>query len=248
MKTLGIIPARYASTRFPGKPLAILGSKPVIQWVYERSFQVLDKVCVATDDERIFTIVEDFGGLVVMTSSEHRSGTDRCAEALEILESRDGVKYELVVNIQGDEPFIEPSLIKKLIDLFSDPRTQIATLASNISKTEDIFDPNKTKVVTDINDFAMFFSRSPIPYLRDAERIEWHTKYRFLKHIGIYAFLPDVLRRIIVLPQSQLETAESLEQLRWLQNGCRIKVGYTEVEHIGIDTPEDLHKAQSLIR
>lgn len=247
MKALGIIPARYASTRFPGKPLAMLGDKPVIQWVYERSRSVLDKVCVATDDERIYEKAKEFGAPVFMTSLLHRSGTDRCAEALDLIEKKDNQQFDLIVNIQGDEPFIDPDQIKQLVKLFDDPLTQIGTLASIITGAEEITDPNKPKLVTDINDFALLFSRSPIPFVRGHEMKVWSMKYRFLKHIGIYAFLRAVLREITKLPPSGLELAESLEQLRWLENGYRIKVGLTKTENIGIDTPEDLEKARKMI-
>ena len=245
---LGIIPARYASTRFPGKPLALIGNKPVIQWVYERSSDALDEVFVATDDERIFNCVRDFGGQVVMTSKNHQSGTDRCAEALEIVESMKGKHFNIVVNIQGDEPFIDPGQIKQLVDLFSDPSTEIATLVTEINCHEDLLDPNKPKVIVDTHDFALLFSRAAIPYVQGADVKKWHLRYRFLKHIGIYAFLPDVLRKITVLPPSGLELAESLEQLRWLENGYRIKVGTTTIENIGIDTPEDLENARKVSR
>jgi 3-deoxy-manno-octulosonate cytidylyltransferase (CMP-KDO synthetase) len=248
IKTLGIIPSRYASTRFPGKPLALLGKKPVIQWVYERSAPVLDAVFVATDDSRIFKTVRDFGGDVVMTSDIHRSGTDRCAEALNKVESIKKIQYDIVVNIQGDEPFIDPGQIRKLVSLFNDPAAQIATLAGEISREDDIFDPNKPKLVVDSDNFAMLFSRSPIPFVRDAERGNWHLRFRFLRHIGIYAFLPEVLRKITTIPPSELEITESLEQLRWLQNGFRIKVGITNVQNVGIDTPEDLEEARKMIR
>ncbi len=247
MKTLGIIPSRYASTRFPGKALALLGNKPVIQWVYERSESAVDTLCVATDDERIYHCVKGFGGIPVMTSPGHLSGTDRCAEALDIIENIKNQHYEVVVNIQGDEPFVDPTQINQLVQLFNDPLTQIATLASEISKMDDILDPNIAKVVVDIHDFALMFSRSPLPYLRGIKKDEWLAKHRFLKHIGVYAFLPGVLRKITKLPPSTLEKAESLEQLRWLENGYHIKLGISSLQNIGIDTPEDLEKATKRI-
>ena len=248
MKILGIIPSRYGSTRFPGKPLALLGEKPVVQWVYEKSATALERVYVATDDERIFNCVKDFGGRAVMTSGAHLSGTDRCAEALEIIEMRDSQQFDVVVNIQGDEPFIDPLQIGQLIKLFEDPLTHIATLAKEISDNPEIFDPNKPKLVKDINGFALLFSRSPIPYIRGMKKDEWPGNHTFYKHIGIYAYLSSVLRKISLLTPAELEIAESLEQLRWLEHGYRIKVGLTSLENIGIDSPEDLEKAQKFIR
>jgi 3-deoxy-manno-octulosonate cytidylyltransferase (CMP-KDO synthetase) len=247
MKILGIIPSRYGSTRFPGKPLALLGGKPVVQWVYEKSASVIETVCVATDDERIFNCVKDFGGRVVMTSKAHPSGTDRCAEALEIMEVLSKQQFDIVINIQGDEPFIDTMQINQLVGLFEDPQTQIGTLAKEISDRLDIFDPNKPKLVKDTNDFALLFSRSPIPYIRGMKMEEWPGDHKFLKHIGIYAYLSKVLRTLTLLTPSELEIAESLEQLRWLENGYRIKIGLTQIESIGIDTPGDLEKAQGLI-
>lgn len=248
MKIIGIIPSRYNSTRFPGKPLALLGKKPVVQWVYERSAAALESVYIATDDERIFNCVKGFGGRAIMTSGTHLSGTDRCAEALEIIEMRDQQKFDIVVNIQGDEPFIDPLQITQLIKLFDDPLTHIATLAKKISDRPEIFDPNKPKLVKDINDFALLFSRSPIPYIRGMKMEEWPGNHEFFKHIGIYAYLSSVLRKITLLAPSELEITESLEQLRWLENGYRIKVGLTSFENIGIDSPDDLEQAQALIK
>lgn len=243
MKFIGIIPARYASTRFPGKPLVLLAGKPMIQHVYEKVAAVLDDVCVATDDERIFRAVEAFGGKVVITSSAHKSGTDRIAEAVQKI----GGSYDVVVNIQGDEPFIATSQIETICQLFDDPQTQIATLGKAFAEMEAVENPNSPKIVTDNQGYALYFSRSVIPFIRGAERKEWLKCYPFLKHIGLYAYRTKVLNEITRLPQSPLELAESLEQLRWLQNGYRIKVGITDVETIGIDTPEDLKKAEKWI-
>ena len=247
MKILGIIPARYNSTRFPGKPLALLGNKPIIQWVYEKSALAIEDICVATDDERIFDCVNNFGGQAVITSLKHQSGTDRCREALEIMETMNQSHYKIVVNIQGDEPFIDPKQIRQLIDLFNDPNTQIATLAKEITVESDIFDPNRPKVVTDINGFALLFSRSPIPFIRNSHKDDWINTFKYFKHIGIYAYKSEILRKISMLTPSSLEIAESLEQLRWLENGYRIKIGHTPFENIGIDTPEDLELAKKLI-
>lgn len=242
MKFLAIIPARYASTRFEGKPLAVLGGKPVIQRVYEQVSAVTDAV-VATDDERIFKAVEDFGGRVVMTSPDHKSGTDRCWEAY----CNSGVEYDVIVNVQGDEPFIRRSQIEAIEKCFDDPATDIATLVRPFSEEEGLEaleNPNSPKVVLDSEQRAIYFSRSVIPYLRGVDRSEWLKRHTFYKHIGMYAFRTEVLKRITALPQSTLEKAESLEQLRWLENGYRIGVGITDAETIGIDTPEDLKKAE----
>ena len=246
MKFVGIIPARYASTRFPGKPLAILGGKPVIQRVYEQVSKVLENVYVATDDNRISDAVEAFGGKVIMTSPNHKSGTDRIEEAVSKIEE----SFDVVINIQGDEPFIHESQIKTVCSCFDDPATMIATLARPFTSQADLKDienPNSPKLVCDNNGFAMYFSRSIIPYIRGKKPSEWTSEYGYLKHIGLYAYRRNVLSEITKLPQSTLELAESLEQLRWLQNGYRIKVGLTDIETIGIDTPEDLSKAEEAL-
>jgi len=243
MKFIGIIPARYASTRFPGKPLADMKGKTMIQRVYERVTEVLDAVYVATDDSRIEKAVKAFGGNVIITSDTHRSGTDRCYEAY----TKVGKEYDIVINIQGDEPFIDPSQIETLKKCFTDKTVQIATLVKPIGKDGDfetaLFNPNIPKVVLNRNNEAMYFSRSVIPYVRDKKHTEWLTTYTYYKHIGLYAYRADVLKEITNLPQSVLELAESLEQLRWLENGYKIKTGITDVETIGIDTPEDMEKA-----
>ena len=244
MKFIGLIPARYASTRFPGKPLALLAGKPVIQHVYEQAVKVLDAVYVATDDERIYNKVLEFGGKAVMTSTEHHSGTDRIEEALEKV----GGDFDVVVNIQGDEPFIAQSQIETLCHCFENEVTQIATLGKPFECIEAVENPNSPKIVVDNRGYAMYFSRSVIPFVRGVERQEWLKKYPFLKHLGIYAYRTEVLKAITRQPQSSLELAESLEQLRWLENGYRIKVGITNVETVGIDTPEDLQRAEDFIR
>ena len=244
MKFIGLIPARYASTRFPGKPLALLAGKPVIQHVYEQAAKVLDAVYVATDDERIYNKVTEFGGKAVMTSTKHHSGTDRIEEALEKV----GGDFDVVVNIQGDEPFIAQSQIETLCHCFEDEDTQIATLGKPFECIKAVENPNSPKIVVDNRGYAMYFSRSVIPFVRGVERQEWLKKYPFLKHLGIYAYRTEVLKAITRLPQSSLELAESLEQLRWWENGYRIKVGITNVETVGIDTPEDLQRAEDFIR
>lgn len=247
MKFIGIIPARYASTRFPAKLLAMLGGKTVIQRVYEQVAGVLDDAYVATDDERIETVVKSFGGKVVMTSVNHKSGTDRCYEAY----TKVGAGFDVVVNIQGDEPFIQPSQLEAIKACFEDSNTDIATLVKPFSG-EDSFDvlqnSNSPKVVIDKNRNALYFSRSVIPYQRNAETKEWLKNHTYYKHIGLYAYRGDVLKEITSLPQSSLEIAESLEQLRWLENGYKIKVGITHVETIGIDTPQDLQRAEEFLK
>ena len=243
MKFIGIIPARYASTRFPGKPLAMLGGKPVIQRVYEQVVSVLGEAYVATDDERIFKAVESFGGRAVMTRSDHKSGTDRIEEAAQKLQT----DADVIINVQGDEPFIQKSQLETVKHLFDDPQTQIATLGKPFESMEAVENPNSPKIVCDVNGYAMYFSRSVIPYVRGKEQSEWLQHFPFLKHIGLYAYRRNVLAEITKLPQSSLEKAESLEQLRWLQNGYRIKVGLTDVETVGIDTPEDLDRAEQFI-
>lgn len=243
---VAIIPARYASTRFPGKPLALLGGKPVIQRVYEQVSAVVEDAVVATDDERIFAAVEAFGGRVVMTSTEHRSGTDRCYEAYQKL----GKAYDVVINVQGDEPFIAHSQLRAIMSCFDDEHTQIATLVKPFAEEDGIEaleNPNSPKVVVDAASKAIYFSRSVIPYLRGVERTEWLKHHTFYKHIGMYAFRSEVLREVTALPQSSLEKAESLEQLRWIENGYKIGVGISDVETVGIDTPEDLARAEEFL-
>lgn len=252
MQFIGIIPARYASSRFPGKPLAEICGKPMIQRVYEQASKVLDSVIVATDDERIYDCVRAFGGVVYMTSSEHRCGTDRICEAYQhfraslsngpiaLLPDNEVV----VVNIQGDEPFIQPEQIQAVMDCFP---TDIATLARPYSPQDDLQElltPNIVKVVfSQQTGEALYFSRSVIPHLRGVGQSEWLSSGRFFSHIGLYAYRADVLMRITQLPPSPLEQQESLEQLRWLENGLKIKVAVSSTRSIGIDTPEDLQQA-----
>ena len=246
MKFIAIIPARYASTRFPGKPLAMLGGKRVIQRVYEQVAGVLDDAVVATDDERIYEAVKAFGGKVEMTSTEHRSGTDRCWEAY----CKQGGTYDVVVNVQGDEPFIRATQLEALKRCFEHPATDIATLVKPFAEADGLAaleNPNSPKVVLDGASQAIYFSRSVIPYLRNYPREEWLAHHTFYKHIGIYAFRTEVLKAVTALPQSTLERMESLEQLRWLENGYKIGVGITDIETIGIDTPEDLEKAEAFL-
>jgi 3-deoxy-manno-octulosonate cytidylyltransferase (CMP-KDO synthetase) len=246
MNFLGIIPARYASTRFPGKPLADINGKPMIQKVYEQTLKALDHVWVATDDERIEKAVKDFGGKVVMTSTEHLSGTDRIAEAVSIISKDSDISLDVVINIQGDEPFIQPEQINAVKTCFDNQETEIATLIKPIQIEEEIFDPNKVKVVVGNDMKALYFSRSPIPYLRGVDKEEWLNKGSFFKHIGMYAYRLKTLQEVTKLPQSKLELIESLEQLRWLENGYWIQTEITEHESIGIDTPEDLQRVKEM--
>ena len=246
MNFLALIPARYASTRFPAKPLAILGDKPIIQHVYERVSSIFEHAYVVTDDERIEACVKSFGGRCVMTGTHHKSGTDRCFEALEKL----GAGFDVVVNVQGDEPFIAASQLETIKQCFEDNDTQIATLVKPFVPTDGIEaleNPNSPKVVLDNNSYAIYFSRSVIPYLRGVDKDEWLSRHTFYKHIGLYAYRAEVLKEITSMPMGILEQAESLEQLRWLQAGYRIKVGTTNVETIGIDTPEDLERAKNFL-
>ncbi|MBR1665620.1 MAG: 3-deoxy-manno-octulosonate cytidylyltransferase [Bacteroidaceae bacterium] len=247
MTFIGIIPARYASTRFPAKPLALLGGRTVIERVYRQVDGVLDAAVVATDDQRIYDVVESFGGRAVMTSVHHKSGTDRVWEAYEHI----GEEFDVVVNIQGDEPFIQPSQLHAIQHCFDNEDTQIATLVKPFTPQDGMAaleNPNSPKVVVDDNGRALYFSRSVIPYLRGVDRSEWLSTHTFYKHIGLYAYRPDVLRQLTALPQSPLELAESLEQLRWLQAGYHIQVGVSQVETIGIDTPEDLARAEEFLK
>ncbi|MCI1646967.1 MAG: 3-deoxy-manno-octulosonate cytidylyltransferase [Bacteroides sp.] len=247
MKYLGIIPARYASTRFPAKPLAMLGGKTVIQRVYEQVVAVLNDAYVATDDIRIEEAVKAFGGKVVMTSVNHKSGTDRCYEAYTKIDG----KFDVIVNIQGDEPFIQPSQLEAIKACFDDETTQIATLVKPFTVDTDfesLANVNSPKVVVNKNMNALYFSRSIIPYQRNVDKQDWVRNHTYYKHIGLYAYRSEVLKDLTSLPQSDLELAESLEQLRWLENGYTIKVGVTEVETIGIDTPEDLKRAEAYLQ
>ena len=239
MKILGIIPARYASTRFPGKPLVDIAGKSMIQRVYEQAKKCvhLAEIIVATDDERIYKHVHDFGGSAIMTLPDHQSGTDRCAEV-----ALKHPQYDVVINIQGDEPFIDPEQISKLAACFSNADTQIATLIKKVLHSDELFNANSPKVVVNKLSEAIYFSRSPLPHIRGHEQKDWLSHFTYFKHIGIYGYRADVLQQITKLPVSSLEKAESLEQLRWIENGYRIRVTETELETYAVDTPEDLEK------
>jgi len=237
MNILGIIPARFASTRFPGKPLVDIAGKSMIQRVYEQAKKCthLTEVVVATDDTRIYDHVLTFGGVAIMTSADHQSGTDRCAEV-----ARQHPQYNIIINIQGDEPYIDPEQISKLAFCFNDAGTQIATLVKKVANEQELFNVNSPKVVINKLSEAIYFSRSPLPHIRGQEQQNWLNHFTYFKHIGIYGYRADVLQEITKLPVSSLEKAESLEQLRWIENGYRIKVAETELETYAIDTPEDL--------
>lgn len=244
MSVIGIIPARYASTRFPGKPLAYINEKSVIQRVFEqcKSADILDRVVVATDDERIWDHVMDFGGEAVMTGKENQNGTSRCAEAISRIEKDSGASFEVVINIQGDEPFIQPEQIRDVVAIFKDPKAQVGTLSKKITSDQELFNPNVVKLITDRNDKAIYFSRNPIPFVRDVHETHWLSHAGFYKHIGIYGYRKNILIELAKLEPAPLELAEKLEQLRWMENGYRISVEYTEYDSLGIDTPEDLLK------
>jgi 3-deoxy-manno-octulosonate cytidylyltransferase (CMP-KDO synthetase) len=244
----GIIPARYASSRFPGKPLALVGNRPMIQRVYEQASKSLGLVYVATDDTRIFNTVLDFGGKAVMTSPDHQSGTDRIAEAVKHIITETGTTIDIAVNIQGDEPFIRPEQINLLKECFKDDSVDIATLIRKTDNGEDIHNPNQPKVVINLSGDALYFSRAAIPYFRDADKKYWTNNHVYYKHIGLYAYRTETLNKITSLSRSSLEIAESLEQNRWIENGFRIRTAVTIWESIGIDTPDDLEKAKELLK
>lgn len=247
MNFIAIIPARFASTRFRGKPLVLIKGKPMVINVYERAIKVFDTVYIATDDARIFNAAKKHDAKVVMTKKKHKSGTDRCAEAIDLIEKQENREFNVVVNIQGDEPFIFAEQLLQIKKCFKSKKTEIATLVKMINNLEDIINPNKPKVVVNKKDEAIYFSRSIIPYVRGVKKEkEWINKHKFYKHIGLYAFRRDILTEITKLPQSNLELAESLEQLRWLENGYKIKVAFTEYENISIDTPKDLEDIKQL--
>ena len=247
LKFAGIIPARYASSRFPGKPLVMIGNKPMIQRVYEQARKALETVWVATDDKRIFDAVKDFGGNVIMTSPNHLSGTDRCAEAVTAINRGTETKIDIVINIQGDEPFIRPEQINLLVRCFDDESVEIATLVRKVESGEDVFNPNQPKVIINYCGDAIYFSRAAIPFIRDAEKSDWSRHHVFYKHPGLYAYRSETLKKITLLARSPLEISESLEQNRWIENGYRVRTAVTTWESIGIDTPDDLEKAKLLL-
>lgn len=237
MRVLGVIPSRYQSSRFPGKPLIDLKGKSMIQRVFEGSAasDKIQEVVVATDDVRIFDHVVGFGGKAMMTSTSHRSGTDRCGEVIQHF-----LDYDIVINIQGDEPLVDARQLEQIIHLFDDPKVQIATLAKKIDRSEDIFNPNRVKVVLDKDSNGIYFSRNPIPYCQNTDNEEWLSKSDYYRHIGIYAYRTSCLKKLVQLDPTDLEKTESLEQLRWLYNGFQIRVGVTAIETPNIDTPDDV--------
>ncbi len=239
MKVLGIIPSRYQSSRFPGKPLIDIKGKSMIQRVYEQAKQstLINELVVATDDQRIFEHVLSFNGNVLMTSNTHSSGTDRCGEVVQTY-----TDYDIIINIQGDEPLIRPEQLDSLLSAFKDSDVKIATLIKAMTDIEDVLNPNRIKVVLDVNSNGIYFSRSVIPYIANIKQSEWLNHFTFWKHIGIYAWRTDVLKKLVNLPISTIEKAESLEQLRWLYNGYKIKTVETKIETPNIDTPEDVQK------
>lgn len=248
MNFLTVIPARYASTRFPGKPLALLGGKPVVQWVYEKAKMACEHVIVATDDARIAELVDDFGGDAVMTSPDHLSGTDRCLEAAALYAEYSEIDFDIIINVQGDEPFIDKDQIELLKSTFDNNQVDIATLVSPfLGEIDDIIDPNNVKATFAKSGKALNFSRSVIPYRRDVPQKEWAKDFTYFHHLGMYAYRFDVLVEITQLQPSTLEKAENLEQLRWLENGYNIYVKETQKRSIGIDTPEDLQKAEQIL-
>ncbi|MBY0244689.1 MAG: 3-deoxy-manno-octulosonate cytidylyltransferase [Sphingobacteriaceae bacterium] len=242
MKILGIIPARYASTRFPAKPLADIGGKTMIQRVYEQAKKSnLTQVIIATDDEKIVSEIKKFGGEYILTNSNHQSGTDRCAEVVSKIKD-----FDIVINIQGDEPFIDPIQINLLISCFDNQNTELATLVKKINSETELFNTNIPKVVLNNKQEAIYFSRHPIPFIRNAEEKHWINTHQFYKHIGIYGYKSATLLKIAQLSPSNLENAESLEQLRWIENGYKIQTKTTEIETIAVDTPEDLEKVKKM--
>ena len=243
MKVLGVIPSRYQSTRFPGKPLADIMGKSMIFRVYEQASKsdLINELVVATDDERIADHVRAFNGQVMMTSENHENGTSRCLEVLESL-NKEGKEFDVVINIQGDEPFIQPAQINQIIGLFDDGETEIASLASRIAEKSELFDPNVVKIVMDPKGRALYFSRQTIPFVRGIESETWLEANTFYKHIGIYAYKSSILKKINDLEVTHLEKTEKLEQLRWLENNLIIRLGITDYKGVGIDTPEDITK------
>ena len=247
MNFLGIIPARYGSTRLEGKPLADICGKPMIQHVYERASEALEYVYVATDDDRIKQAVINFNGNVVMTSPEHNSGTNRCLEALTKIQEFSKKNYDVVINIQGDEPLLKPEQIQTLINCFNLPDTELATLVIKVTNEDDLFNKSEVFVTFDLNKRALYFSRAIIPELKDTDKSEWLKKTDYYKHVGMYAYTPNALKKFARLPQTRLELTEGLEQNRWLENGYPIRIAFTEHDSIPVDTPEDLERIRKII-
>lgn len=248
MNILGIIPARYASTRLPGKPLADIHGKPMIQWVYERAARALAEVIVATDDRRIADAVTHFGGKAVITSADHNTGTNRCLEAYLNYQRENSSQVDVIINIQGDEPLLEPELLSQLSQSFLDPAVELATLATPVSDPLDLEDETLAFVIRDVHGDALYFSRSPLPHVRGVAKKHWLDHHNYLKHIGIYAYTPQALQTFAAMPLGSLERAESLEQDRWLESGRKIRVSLTEHQGISVDTPADLEKVRLILQ
>ncbi|MFD2569468.1 3-deoxy-manno-octulosonate cytidylyltransferase [Spirosoma soli] len=243
---IGIIPARYGSTRFPGKPLALINGKPMIQHVWEQSTQAksLTHVAVATDDQRIVDAVQAFGGKALLTRTDHATGTDRCWEAYQQLQAELSLTTPAyVVNIQGDEPFIDPNQIDELTTIL-DGVVEIATQCTDVDSAEVLHNPDEVKIALTTQGEALYFSRQPIPFLRGVDPADWHTHYPYFRHVGLYAYRADILEQISHLPPSPLEKAESLEQLRWLEAGFRINVTSTKYIAQSVDSPSDIEKVE----
>lgn len=247
MNFLGIIPSRFGSTRLEGKPLADICGKPMIQHVYERANKVIKEVYVATDNKRIEEVVKSFGGNVVMTSEHHNSGTNRCLEAYDLIQENSDTEYDVVINIQGDEPMLESNQVIELMNCFENPKTEIATLVTKVKEAEELNSKSSAFVIYDLNMRAIYFSRTVIPAVKELDKSEWFGKTDFYKHIGMYAYRPNVLEEISSLPQSKLELIEGLEQNRWIENGYSIHVGITEFDSISVDTQQDLENIRKLI-
>ena len=247
MNILGVIPARYGSTRLEGKPLVDICGKTMIQRVYEQSKKVLNHVVVATDDERIEQAVKDFGGEVVMTSKEHSTGTNRCLEAYEIVQAKSEINFDAVINVQGDEPLLEPEQIRCLVNCFDDPKTELATLVMPVANEGDLFNESEVFVVFDNNKRALYFSRSVIPHIRGVHKTKWVQHHTFYKHLGMYGFTTASLKAFAEMEQTKLELTESLEQNRWLENGGVIKIEITQHDSIPVDTIDDLEKVRRII-
>lgn len=249
MRVLGVIPARWASTRFPGKPLAMIRGRSMVMRVYERAEKsgIFDKVIVATEDERILAHVHASGGNAIMTSTSHQSGTERCAEALELMIRKTRAKWDAVINIQGDEPLIDAGLLRLLADEFHPGGEGILTLAAPITHENDLADPNVVKLVRDKDGNALYFSRSPIPYVRNQEQGKQLIHGLHLRHLGLYAYYSKTLLEIARLQPDPLEKAESLEQLRWLSHGYKIRVLLSDNMSQGVDIPEDIKRVEALL-
>jgi 3-deoxy-manno-octulosonate cytidylyltransferase (CMP-KDO synthetase) len=248
MKILGIIPARFASTRLEGKPLKDICGKTMIQRVYEQAIQALEHVYIATDDSRIEAEVNSFGGNVIMTSTEHTTGTNRCVEAYNIVQKELKIDFDAVINIQGDEPLLEPEILISLANCFNDSSTEMATLIRPVHDKKELLSTSDIWVVIDKNDNALYFSREIIPHFRGAHKDDWIEHHAYYKHIGMYGFTPKAIKQFASMNQTSLEKAESLEQLRWLENGGKIKVAHTNHHALSVDTQEDLDEVIEIIQ